>query len=59
MSKLFHATYREQNKCRYCLNAKDWFRSSCYCIKYGIIITYGKSRCKGYEQAIKVKEGEG
>ena len=56
MSKLFHATFREQNKCLHCLNAKDRYGNSCYCIKYGIIITYGKGRCKGYDQAKKVKE---
>ena len=58
MSKLFHPTYRELNKCRSCLNAKDRFKESCYCIKYGIIITYGKGKCKGYEPALKTKEVE-
>ena len=59
MSKLFHITFK-QNKCRYCLNGKNWFKGSCYCIKYGIIIAYGKSGCKGYEQGVKVnKEVEG
>lgn len=39
-----------QNVCKSCANAKDRFGESCYCIKYGIIITYGKAKCKGHEQ---------
>ena len=44
-----------KNLCNTCKCAKDKFRESCYCTKYGIIITYGKAECRGYEQ---VRESE-
>ena len=39
-----------QNICNICRYAKDRFRESCYCTMYGIIISFGKVKCKGYEQ---------
>ena len=48
MSTLFHVINRT-NLCKGCEYAKDRFRESCYCTMYGIIITYGKEKCKGYE----------
>ena len=41
------------NICKICRNAKDRFRESCYCVQYGIIVTYGKSKCKGYKPMTK------
>ena len=35
--------------CRTCKYAKDKGHNSCYCVKYGIIIGYGKTRCVSYE----------
>ena len=40
---------RETNICKTCNHSKDRFKESCYCTMYGIIVTYGKSKCKGYE----------
>ena len=40
----------KKNICQSCRNAKDKFRESCYCVQYGIIVTYGKTKCKGYER---------
>lgn len=37
------------NLCKGCRFAKDRFRESCFCVQYGIIITYGKKTCKGYK----------
>lgn len=36
------------NKCRSCKYSKDWYGDACYCMKYGIMITYGKMSCKGH-----------
>lgn len=41
--------FRESNICKGCRHSKDRFKESCYCTMYGIIITYGKSKCKGYD----------
>ena len=35
--------------CRDCRHAKDKGHNSCYCVKYGIIIGYGKAHCVSYE----------
>lgn len=35
--------------CRRCKHAKDKGHNSCYCVKYGIIIGYGKTHCVSYE----------
>lgn len=58
MSKLFHEKFKI-NKCLYCLNSKNWFKGSCYCIKYGIIITYGKEKCNGLEYSLKKSQSDG
>lgn len=36
--------------CKTCRNARDQFGRSCYCIKYGIIIGYSKTKCDGFER---------
>ena len=35
--------------CRDCDYAKHRFGGSCYCVKYGYIIGYSKTECRGYE----------
>ena len=40
---------KESNICKACSHSKDRFKESCYCTMYGIIVTYGKSKCKGYD----------
>ena len=35
--------------CISCRFARQQFRESCYCTKYGITIGYSKTECKGYE----------
>lgn len=35
--------------CVKCEHAKQKHNDSCYCVKYGIIIGYGKVSCDGYE----------
>ena len=55
MSTLFYVINRK-NLCKGCEYAKDRFRDSCYCVMYGIIITYGKEKCKGYEPVKKQEE---
>ena len=57
MSKLIWII-RESNICKTCSNSKDRFKESCYCTMYGIIVTYGKNKCKGYEPFRKDKEEE-
>ena len=37
------------NICKTCRNAKDRYKESCFCTQYGIIVTYGKEKCKGYK----------
>ena len=49
---------RESNICKNCSNSKDRFKESCYRTMYGIIVTYGKSKCKGYDPFRKDKEEE-
>ena len=39
----------EEAICMKCRFARDRFRESCYCTKYGIIIGYSKKECRGYE----------
>ena len=39
----------DKNICKTCQNSKDRFKESCYCTQYGIIVTYGKGKCKGYD----------
>jgi len=36
--------------CLSCKHAKQKFRESCYCVKYGITIGYSKLDCGGYER---------
>ena len=36
--------------CTDCQYAKQKFRDSCYCTRYGIIIGYSKKDCKGWEK---------
>ena len=47
-----------KNICKACRNSKDRFKESCYCTMYGIIVTYGKSKCKGYEPFRKDDKNE-
>ena len=45
------------NICKTCRNAKDKYKEACFCTQYGIIIGYGKEKCKGYKSYPK-KEGQ-
>ena len=36
--------------CAHCAYGKQRCRESCYCVKYGIIIGYSKTTCRGYER---------
>lgn len=36
--------------CLDCEHGKQRFKGSCYCTKYGFIIGYPKSECRGYER---------
>lgn len=49
---------RDNNICKACQNGKDRFKEACYCTLYGIIVTYGKTKCKGYKPYPK-KEDKG
>ena len=50
---------RETNICKTCSNSKDRFKESCYCTMYGIIVTYGKSKCKEYDPFRKDDKEDG
>ena len=50
---------KESNICKTCRNSKDRFKESCYCTMYGIIVTYGKSKCKGYDPFRKDDKEDG
>ena len=50
---------RETNICKTCSHSKDRFKESCYCTMYGIIVTYGKKKCKGYEPCRKDDKKDG
>jgi hypothetical protein len=47
---------RDANICKTCSHSKDRFKESCYCTMYGIIVTYGKSKCNEYEPCHKKDE---
>lgn len=47
---------KDSNICKTCQHSKDRFKESCYCTMYGIIVAYGKSKCKGYEPCHKKDE---
>ena len=47
------------NICKTGLHSKDRFKESCYCTMYGIIVTYGKSKCKGYKPFRKDDKEDG
>ena len=49
--------YGSKEVCRDCANAKNHTGQSCYCTKYGIIIGYSKTECRGYERE-QVRERE-
>ena len=44
--------------CRTCGHAKDKGWNSCYCVKYGMIIGYGKIYCVSYEPEREGAEDE-
>ena len=50
---------RETNICKTCNHSKDRFKESCYCTMYGIIVTYGKNKCKGYDPFRKDDKKDG
>ena len=50
---------RDSNICKVCSHSKDRFKESCYCTMYGIIVTYGKSKCKGYDPFRKDDKKDG
>ena len=37
------------NVCRTCQHAKDHYKEACFCTNYGIMISYGKTKCKGHK----------
>lgn len=49
---------KDNNICKTCQNGKDRFRESCFCTQYGIIITYGKTKYKGYNPYPKKEKEE-
>ena len=55
MSKLFYVINNPVNLCKGCQHSKDRFRENCYCVQYGIIISYGKKACKGYKPMRKTE----
>ena len=56
MSKFFPKN--RQNICNSCKWSKDRFRESCYCTMFGIIISYGRADCRGYEQIQKQESSD-
>ena len=46
--------------CKECTHARDRHGDSCYCVLYGIIIGYGKEKCRGFEreQVPEQKDGD-
>ena len=36
--------------CMECAHGRQRFNDSCYCVKYGIIIGYSKTSCRGYDR---------
>lgn len=56
MSKLFYEDRNRVNLCKKCQYAKDGFRDSCFCLEYGIIVTYGKTACNGYKFMRKTED---
>ena len=46
--------------CRDCAYAKQRFGGSCYCVKYGYIIGFSKTECRGYKhEQIQEPENNG
>lgn len=43
--------------CKQCAYGKQRCGNSCYCVRYGIIIGYSKTSCRGYERE-QVREPE-
>ena len=56
MSKLFYVINNPVNLCKGCQHSKDRYKESCYCVQYGIIISYGKKACKGYKAKKKMED---
>lgn len=53
--------YGQREICRECAYAKNHFGGSCYCVKYGYVIGYSKTECRGFEheeQREQVREPE-
>jgi hypothetical protein len=42
----------EDGVCLNCHWARQKFRESCFCVKYGITIGYSKISCKGWKREI-------
>lgn len=40
----------QYEKCRECAYAKNRFGGSCYCVKFGYVIGYAKTECRGFER---------
>ena len=36
--------------CLECRHGRQRFSESCYCVRYGYIIGYSKTECRGYER---------
>lgn len=45
--------------CAECKHGKDRYKTSCYCVKYGIMIGYSKRECRGFESEVQESEGTG
>jgi hypothetical protein len=43
---------KEDGCCLSCKYAKQRFKESCYCVKYGITIGYSKDSCRGWVREI-------
>lgn len=51
------APVQKPGVCLSCEHAKQKHRESCYCVKYGMIIGYSKTECRGFERE-QVREPE-
>jgi hypothetical protein len=40
----------QYEKCMECAYAKNRFGGSCYCVKFGYVIGYAKTECRGFER---------
>ena len=36
------------NICKICQHGKDRYKEACFCDLYGVMVSYGKTKCKGF-----------